>query len=178
MAQTSRRSRVDIAFVVLFFALAGVGLLCAFSTLFLTAPGTQEPFYDLAPFFLGLALAGGGGAAMFLARTYFRIAGPILLITTLLWTMGALVFAFGLSALFYYEETVDFTVNLGYVVGLCIGPGLLLAAIGQLLYGFEAWRGIKQRREEGTAVPAANASADWLKALKAQEKRRLETDEQ
>ena len=177
MAQTSPRSKMDVALIFALLALAGGGFLCALSTFFLTSANTHEPFYDLAPFFLGLALAAGGGAMMFLARHHYRIAWPILLITVLLWMMGATIFGFGLSAVFYYEETADFSLNLGYVVGLCIGPGLLLAALGQLLYGFEAWRGLKQRREEETAVSAQDQKPDWLTALKSAEKNRPRAEE-
>ncbi|MCB8988860.1 MAG: hypothetical protein H6661_14055 [Ardenticatenaceae bacterium] len=174
MDQKQQRSRGDLALIFLFFMVAGMGLLAAVSTLFLKSPETQTPFYDLAPFFLGLALAGGGAAIMTLVRSYFRIAGVILVITLALWLMGALIFAFGLSAIFYYDDTVDFTMNLGYVVGLCLGPGLLLATIGLLLYAFEAQRGLKQRREE-TSLAADDATRQ--RALKRQERAKLEREE-
>jgi len=168
MAFEDKPAKKDIIFSLIFLGLAVLGLLAALSTLVLTAPETQAPFYDLAPFFLGLALAGGGVAVMGLARAYFRIAWLIVVITAVLWLMGTLLFAFGLSAIFYYDETADFAVNLGYVVGLCLGPGLLLAAIGLLLYLFEARRGRRQKRE---------AAADWLHRLKSEEQANLENDD-
>jgi hypothetical protein len=178
MAQTDLRSKTDVTFVLLFMVLAIIGCLCALSTFFLSPTDAAGNFYDLAPFFFGLTLAGGGSAGMVAMRGRYQIAWPILLITITLWMIGALTFAFGLSAIFYYDEPADFTMNLGYVVGLCIGPGLLLAAIGQLLYGFEAWRGMKQRRGESqTAVSPDTLAPDWLKSLKAAERTQLNYDE-
>ncbi|MBK8985606.1 MAG: hypothetical protein IPM39_05930 [Chloroflexi bacterium] len=178
MSPTSLRSKTDVVVIGLFLTLSVVAFLGALSTIMLSLVNPQAPFYDLGPFFFGLSLAAGGSAAMVAMRGRYQIVWPILLITIVLWMMGAVILSFGLSAVFYYDQRVDFDTNVGYVVGLCIGPGLLLAAIGQLLYGFEAWRGMKQRREGWyTAVSANDLTPDWLKSLKAAERARLNYDE-
>ena len=165
--------------VVAFFGfLTVVGCVCAASVLALSSPGTGETFYELAPFFLGLALASVGGAGMVGLRRRFHVAGPILLVAVVIWFIGSTIFAFGLMAALLYDEPAEFLPNLGFAVGMCLGPGAFLALIALFLYAFEARRGMQRERTSGeTAVSHPSNESDGLKSLTADEKARFDSDQ-
>lgn len=173
MTQPRTTISTDKILFTIFILLALLGCALASGTLFLSLAASGESLYVLAPSFLGLTMAGGGGAAMVVMRRRYQMAWPILLIAVALWVWGTLVFGLGVSSAFFYDEPAQFTSNFGYAVGLCIGPGVLLMAISQLLYGFEALRGKKRSEVATTAVAGKGSQADWITTLKAQEKSRL-----
>ncbi|MBP6471490.1 MAG: hypothetical protein KBE23_09860 [Chloroflexi bacterium] len=178
MSSSGRKFTGETLVVAFFGFLTVVGCVCAASVLALSSPGTGETFYELAPFFLGLALASVGGAVMVGLRRRFNVAGPILLVAMVVWFMGATIFAFGLLATLLYDEPAKFLPNLGFAVGMCLGPGALLALIAMFLYAFEARRGMKKERARGeTAVSHPSNEADWLQSLKADEKARFDSDQ-
>lgn len=172
MSQKSSRFTIDIALIAFFGLLAALGCLCSFSSVMLSLADAEKTFYEIAPFFLGLTLAGGGSAAMVALRQRFKMGWPLLIVAIILWSMGSAVFAFGLMAAMLYDEPNEFASNLGYSVGLCIGPGLFLALIGLFVFGYEAWR-----ETEGDAFVSPDESAnDWLESVKVVEKSKLDDD--
>ncbi|MFO7682453.1 MAG: hypothetical protein R6X34_20640 [Chloroflexota bacterium] len=172
MSKSSSRSTADIALIIFFGLLAGLGCLCSFFAVVLTFAEPGEGNYELAPFFLGLTLAGVGSMAMVALRKRYKMGWPLLVVALILWSMGSAVFAFGLTATFMYDEPNDFISNLGYSVGLCIAPGAFLALIGLFVFGFEAWR-----ETEGDVFVSPDEDADeWLKSVKANEKSKLDED--
>ena len=175
MSQNSSRSGADIALIVFFGLLAAVGCFCSFFAVVMTVVEPGEGNFELAPFFFGLTLAGVGSMAMIAMRQRYKMGWPMLLVAIVLWSMGSAVFAFGLTATFMYDEPTEFMSNLGYSVGLCIGPGAFLAVIGLFLFGYEAYRETGGDEEEETPTPDESAS-DWLKSVKADEKSKLDDD--
>ncbi len=172
MSRSSSRSTADIILIVFFGLLAGLGCLCSFFAMVMTVAEPGEENYALAPFFLGLTLAGVGSMAMVALRRRYKMGWPLLGVALILWSMGSAVFAFGLTATFTYDEPNDFISNLGYSVGLCIAPGAFLALIGLFVFGFEAWR---ETEQDDSPLPDESAS-DWLKSVKADEKSKMDED--
>ena len=175
MAQNSSRSGADVALIVFFGLLAAVGCFFSFfaGVMAFTNPG--EDNLAIALLFLGLTLAGGGSIAMIAMRQRYHMGWPMLLVAVVLWSMGSMAFAFGLMGALMYDEPNEFMSNLGYSVGLCIGPGGFLAVVGLFLFGYEAYRETGSDEEEG--VPTTDKSADeWLKSVKTDEKSKLDDD--
>jgi hypothetical protein len=178
MAQNPSRSGADIVLIVFFGLLAAVGCFCSFFAVVMTVAEPGDTSYELAPFFFGLTLAGAGSMAMIAMRARYKMGWPLLLVALVLWSMGSAVFAFGLTATFMYDEPTEFASNLGYSVGLCIGPGAFLAVIGLFLFGYEAWRGSKREDDEASDADDSpdESASDWLKSVKANEKSKLDDE--
>jgi hypothetical protein len=173
MSQSSTsRSTADIVLIVFFGLLAGLGCLCSFFSMVLAAIQPGEGIITLAPIFFGLTLAGVGSMAMISMRQRYKMGWPLLLVSILLWSMGAAVFAFGLAATFMYDEPTEFLSNLGYSVGLCIAPGAFVAVVGLFIFGYEAWR----ETEGDVSVSPDEGADEWLKSVKADEKSKLDED--
>ena len=148
MTQTRPNISPDkaLVFLCIFFALVGVlGVIVA---AFLSLSAAGRLLHTFHPFLFGLVTASGGSAAMIVMRRRYLMPWPILLIAILLWTIGALTFAYGVTAALSIGEISGFNVNLGYTIGLCLGPGVLLMAIAHLLYGFEAGLGKKREKRQ------------------------------
>ena len=175
MSQNSSRSGADIALIVFFGLLAAVGCFCSFFAVVLAFTNPGENNLAIALLFFGLTLAGGGSIAMIAMRQRYHMGWPMLLVAVILWSIGAMTFAFGLMGALMYDEPTEFMSNLGYSVGLCIGPGAFLAVIGLFLFGYEAWRETGGDEEEETSTPDESAS-EWLKSVKADEKSKLDDD--
>lgn len=146
MTQTRASSSPDKALFFLFALVAlagllGVLLIGAFS---LVVDG--QALHAFHPFLIGLVMAAGGSAAMIVMRRRYLMPWPILIIATMLWTVGTLAFAYGVSTAMFAGQTSGLNDNMGYTIGLCLGPGVLLMAIAHLLYGFEAGQGKKRER--------------------------------
>lgn len=175
MTQNSSRSGADIALIVFFGLLAAVGCFCSFFAVVMAFTNPGENNLAMALLFFGLTLAGGGSIIMIALRQRYHMGWPMLLVALLLWSIGAMMFAFGLMAALMYDEPNQFLSNLGFSVGLCMGPGLFLAAIGLFLFGYEAYRETGGVAEDD--VPTSDKSADeWLKSVKADEKSQLDDD--
>jgi hypothetical protein len=175
MSRISSRSGAEIALTVLFGGLAAVGFLCSFFAMVLTLAEPGQGHYKLVPLFFGLVLAGGGSIAMVLGRRRFSLNWTLLLAATVLWSAGAIIFAFGLTAAMLYDEPNEFASNLGYSVGLCMAPGLFLALIGLFVFWVEARKGRKGDAGE-TAVSPDEGADEWLESIKAEEKSKLDED--
>ena len=175
MSQNSSRSGADIALIVFFGLLAAVGCFCSFFAVVMAVTDPGENDLAMALLFFGLTLAGGGSIAMIAMRQRYKMGWPMLLVAVILWSIGAMAFAFGLMATLMVDEPNEFLSNLGYSVGLCIGPGAFLAVIGLFLFGYEAYR--ETGGVEADGVPSPEDSADeWLKSVKADEKSKLDDD--
>lgn len=168
MAQNSSRSTADVILIVCFGLLAVVGCVCSLFSMVWAAAEPDEGLFVLAALFLGLVLAGVGSMGMVLLRQRYHMGWPLLVVGILLWSMGVVIFSFGLAAIFLYDEPTEFMSNLGFSVGLCMMPGAFLAMIGLFVFGYEA------RRE--TAVSPDEDADEWLKSVKADEKSRLDDE--
>lgn len=146
MTQTRPNISPDKALVLLFIFLALAGMFGVVVAAFLSLAAAGKLLHTLHPFLFGLVTASGGSAAMIVMRRRYLMPWPILIIATVLWTVGALVFAYGVTTALSNGETSGFNANFGYTVGFCLGPGMLLMAIAHLLYGFEAGQGKKRER--------------------------------
>jgi hypothetical protein len=146
MTQTRVTISPDKALFFLFISLALAALFGIVVIGFLSLAVDGEALHIFHPFLIGLAMASGGSAAMIVMRRRYLMPWPILIIATGLWTVGALAFAYGVTTTLFTGETSGFDANLGYTIGLCMGPGVLLMAIAHLLYGFEAGLGKKRER--------------------------------
>ncbi len=173
MSQSSTsRGTADTVLIVIFGLLAGVGCLCSFCSMVMAAAEPDKGLFVLAAICVGLMLAGVGSMVMVLLRQRYHMGWPLLVVSLLLWSIGAVVFSFGLAAIFLYDEPTEFLSNLGFSVGLCIAPGAFLAVIGLFVFGYEAWR-----ETEGDVSVSPNEGADqWLKSVKADEKSKLDED--
>lgn len=170
MSKSNSFGGIDIAVAGGFVALAIASCLCGTIMPLIAGIDNAEISYELIPFLLGTAVALMITAGLVLFRRRRNIGGMYLLISMLLWLTGSAVFAFGLTAIFLYDEPTEFFSNLGYSVGLCLLPGAFLALLGLLLYALEAGRGRK------TAVSPSDDSSDWLESIKAEEKAKLDDD--
>lgn len=170
MSKPNSFGGIDVIVAGGFGALAIISCLCGTGVLLLAGVDNTETFYELLPLLLGTSVALMITAGLVLFRRRQNIGGLHLLISVLLWLAGAVVFAFGLTAIFLYDESTGFFSNLGYSVGLCLLPGAILALLGLLLYVLEARRGGK------TAVSSPDDSSDWLESIKAEEKSKLDDD--
>ena len=175
MAQVSSRSTVENGLILFFGLLALLGCLCSSSVMLLPVADAEATYYEIAPLFLGLTLAGVGSGAMVWLRRRYRMGWPLLAVAMVLWSMGSVVFAFGLTATMLYDEPNEFLSNFGFAVGICIAPGLFLALIGLFLFWVEARKGRKEGAGE-TAVSPDESADEWLELIKAEEKSKLEED--
>jgi hypothetical protein len=175
MAQNSSRSGADYALITFFGLLAAVGCFCSFFAVVMAFAEPGEDNLAMALLFFGLTLAGGGSIAMIAMRQRYHMGWPMLLVAVILWSIGSMAFAFGLMGALMYDEPNQFLSNLGYSVGLCLGPGAFLAVIGLFLFGYEAYRETGGDVEEDVPTPDKNAD-EWLKSVKADEKSKLDDD--
>lgn len=148
MTQIRAAISPDKALVLLFGFLALGGIFGSVAVAFLSLATVGNLIHTLHPFLFGVITASGGSAAMIVMRRHYQMPWPILIIATLLWTIGALAFAYGVTTALFTGESSDFNVNFGYTVGFCLGPGVLLMAIAHLLYGFEAGLGKKREKRQ------------------------------
>jgi uncharacterized membrane protein HdeD (DUF308 family) len=155
--------------------LAAVGCFCSFFAGVMAIAEPGEDNLAMALLFFGLTLAGGGSIAMIAMRQRYKLGWPMLLVAVILWSIGAILFASGLMAALMYDEPNQFMSNLGYSVGLCIGPGGFLALIGLFLFGYEAYRETGKGEDETEPTPDDSAD-EWLKSVKADEKSKLDED--
>jgi hypothetical protein len=131
-------SGVDVALtvslIILFGLIAVVSGFLAF--LFLFADGLE-----LFPAVFGIAVGALGVMAMVWFHRRYPMSWLILLAAAIMWFIGGGLFALGISATFL--GTAEFAENLGFAVGLCMGPGGFLALAGLALYIFAARRSRK-----------------------------------
>ncbi|MCO5189760.1 MAG: hypothetical protein M9918_16390 [Anaerolineae bacterium] len=125
-----------------------MAILILFSSFF-----TEPEYITLAPVFLGPTAGAIGAGLMILYRQRLHIGWVPLLIAASLWFIGASLLAFTGFAAFDVNEPSEFWSNLGFSLGLCLVPGILLAGMGIVLYWSDAARNRSQKApDEATIV--------------------------
>lgn len=139
----------DLAVIILFGAIAAcsAGLVLL---LLLSALVSDPEYIMLVPVFVGPSAGAAGVILMTWFRHRLRIAWIPLFIASFLWFSGATLFAFTGFAALDFDEPSRFLPNLGYSLGLCLVPGVILAGMGVLMY----WSDAVRNRPQHTDVEA------------------------
>jgi len=116
--------------------LMGVVALCGLMMVgFSFIPPVEMPG-DLATLLWGFGpiAAGAGSAAMLWFRDRRKPASAMLVLAIVSWILGANLLGFGGFGTFSPESSQSFLENLGFAVTLCGMPGVVLTALGAILY--------------------------------------------
>lgn len=138
---------IDLALIVV---LGMIALCCGSMAMLIlfTSFYTEPEYVTLVPVFLGPTAGAIGAALMILYRQRLHIGWIPLLIAAFLWFVGASLLAFTGFAVFDVDEPSELLPNLGYSLGLCLAPGVILAGMGVLLYWSDAIRNRPNRPQK------------------------------